>query len=121
MELHLPSHPSDAAMRNTRRLIAGALASLLGVGPSIRADDEPTTFEAAVDVIAVDVSVVDGDGRPVRDLRADEFAVKVEGRTRRVLSIDFVDLGTRPAPARRRESRPQPRRLRRHLPPHGAP
>ncbi|MET0551819.1 MAG: VWA domain-containing protein [Vicinamibacteria bacterium] len=84
-------------MPNARRLTAVVLASLLGAGHWVRAAQDPPTFETAVDVIAVDASVVDRDGRPVRDLKVDEFAVKVDGRTRRVLSIDFVDLGTRPA------------------------
>jgi VWFA-related protein len=50
-------------------------------------------FPAGADVVGVDASVVDGDGRPVRDLRASDFEVEVDGRARRVLSADFVDYG----------------------------
>ncbi|MET0551820.1 MAG: VWA domain-containing protein [Vicinamibacteria bacterium] len=83
-------------VRYHRALTAGIALALLQ-GRPLPAGDVPPTFEAAVDVIAVDANVVDRDGRPVRDLTADEFAVKVDGRTRRVLSIDFVDLGARAA------------------------
>jgi VWFA-related protein len=83
----------------TRRARASSLglAFSLLLGPQAPASDERPVFETAVDVIAVDANVVDRDGRPVRDLTAGEFAVKVDGKTRRVLSIDFVDLGARPA------------------------
>src|SRR5688572_2097179 len=48
------------------------------------------TFRTGVDVIAVDVAVVDGRGRPVEDLRAPEFEVKIDGEVRRVVSAELV-------------------------------
>ena len=81
-------------MDRPRRLgviASGAVLSLV-LGAAARADDVPPKFEGGVDVVAVDANVVDGKGQPVRDLAPEEFVVKVDGRTRRVLSADFVDL-----------------------------
>jgi VWFA-related protein len=48
------------------------------------------TFRTGVDVVAVDVSVVDGSGKPVEDLLAPDFVVKIDGQPRRVVSADHV-------------------------------
>lgn len=48
------------------------------------------TFETGVDVVLVDVHVVDRNGRPIRDLRPEEFEVQISGRNRRVQSVQFV-------------------------------
>jgi VWFA-related protein len=48
------------------------------------------TFRTGIDLIAVDVAVVDRRGRPVEDLRAPEFSVKVDGEVRRVVSAELV-------------------------------
>jgi VWFA-related protein len=55
--------------------------------------DQPAqgpTFRTGVDVVAVDVSVVDGNGKPVEDLLAPDFVVKIDGQPRRVVSADHV-------------------------------
>ena len=51
-------------------------------------------FRAGVELLEVDVSVVDGDGEPITDLSASEFTVSVDGELRRVVSAQFIDLGT---------------------------
>ena len=38
--------------------------------------------------VAIDVAVVDRNGRPVEDLRAPDFAVKIDGEVRRVVSAE---------------------------------
>src|SRR5262245_31850356 len=48
------------------------------------------TFRTGVEIIAVDVGVVDRRGRPVEDLRAPDFSVKVNGEVRRVVSAELV-------------------------------
>ena len=48
------------------------------------------TFRTGIDLIAVDVAVVDRNGRPVEDLGAAEFSVKVDGEVRRVVSAELV-------------------------------
>jgi VWFA-related protein len=49
-------------------------------------------FTSAVDVVSVDVNVIDADGRPVRDLTANDFTVTVDGQRRRIVSAQFVSL-----------------------------
>jgi hypothetical protein len=45
-----------------------------------------------VDLVTVDAAVLDGDGRPVHGLRAEDFRIEVDGRPRRIVSAQFVDL-----------------------------
>ncbi len=50
----------------------------------------PPVFRSAVDAVAVDVSVVDDQGRPVRGLKVDDFELTVDGQPRQINSADFV-------------------------------
>jgi VWFA-related protein len=56
-------------------------------------------FPAGADVVSIDVSVVDADGRPIRDLAGADFEVEVDGRPRGVRSADFIDFEGAPAAA----------------------
>jgi VWFA-related protein len=51
-------------------------------------------FRSGVEVTSVDVGVVDGRGRPVTDLKPDEFTVQIDGDARRVVSADWISLVT---------------------------
>ena len=53
------------------------------------ASQQPT-FRTGVDIVSVDVAVVDSRGNPVEDLRAPDFAVKIDGEVRRVVSAELV-------------------------------
>jgi len=44
------------------------------------------TFRPGVDLVCIDVGVVDGRGRPVEDLRATDFVVRIDGEPRRVVA-----------------------------------
>jgi VWFA-related protein len=50
------------------------------------------TFKSSVDVVPVDVSVIDGDGRPVSDLTAADFNLTIDGKPRRLASAQFISL-----------------------------
>jgi len=54
-------------------------------------------FRSGVEVMEVDVTVVDAQGRPIRDLRAPEFTVTVDGQPRRVVSAEFISDSTVPS------------------------
>ena len=58
--------------------------------PATQAPVQGPTFRTGVDVIAVDVAVVDDRGKPVPDLLAPDFAVKIDGQLRRVVSAEQV-------------------------------
>ena len=49
-----------------------------------------TTFRSGVDRVAVDVVVVDDDGRPVSDLTAADFTLEVDGKRRAIASAEFI-------------------------------
>src|SRR5687768_12693517 len=69
-------------------LSAAALSAQVPQGP---------TFRTGIDLIAVDVAVVDGRGRPVEDLRAPEFLVKIDGEERRVVSAELFKVNVEEA------------------------
>jgi VWFA-related protein len=70
-------------------LIAAPLAAQ-GQQAQSNAPAEQPTFRTGVDVITVDVGAVDSRGQPVTDLHAPEFAVKIDGQARRVITADLV-------------------------------
>lgn len=67
------------------------LAGLVGLVavPAARAG-QLTVFRSGVDLVTVDVSVHGADGRPVEGLGPEDFALKVDGRPRRVVSAQFI-------------------------------
>src|SRR6185436_18580391 len=84
----------------TLRAFAAATVVLsLGLHPvPAGSAQEPPVFGAGVEVVAVDVSVVDKDGRPVPDLAAGDFTLTVSGRPRRVVSAEFISEAGAPPP-----------------------
>ena len=50
-------------------------------------------FRSGVDLVEVDAWVVDGEGVPVPDLAASDFAVTVDGEPRPVVEAQFIPLG----------------------------
>jgi VWFA-related protein len=50
----------------------------------------PQTFRSSVDLVPVDVNVIDRNGRPIADLTAPDFSLKVDGRARRIASAQFI-------------------------------
>ena len=58
-----------------------------------------TPFRSRVDLIRLDVSVVDEAGPPVRDLRPEDFIVKVDGVVRPVSFAKFYGPDAAPRPA----------------------
>lgn len=55
---------------------------------------EQARFRASTDLVVVDVSAISRDGTPVRDLQPEDFTVKIDGGTRRIASMKFVDQST---------------------------
>ena len=73
-----------------------AAVALAGQSQTETAAQGPT-FRTGVDLIAVDVAVVDGKGQPIEDLLAPEFAVKIDGEQRRVVSAEHVKINVEAA------------------------
>jgi VWFA-related protein len=71
-------------------VLVTAAALTLGVVAWASPALQQATFRATVDLVAVDVQVVDKEGRPIPNLGPDKFEVLIDGRRRRVVSADFV-------------------------------
>jgi VWFA-related protein len=56
-------------------------------------------FRSSVDVVRVDVSATDGSGRPITDLAASDFDLRVDGHARTIVSAQFVAVPPAPATA----------------------
>jgi VWFA-related protein len=66
-----------------------SLSTAVTLAVSPRAPQQPT-FRSGVDIVPIDVWVTQPDGRPVADLRPDEFVVTVGGRPRTIAYAEFV-------------------------------
>ncbi|MEI6667318.1 MAG: VWA domain-containing protein [Acidobacteriota bacterium] len=92
---------TDANRRGDLRGVPTALALgwvLAFSFSSGSAQSTTKTFRTAVDVTTVDVLVVnDRDGRPIIDLKADDFIVEVDGKRRALASADLLTYGVWPA------------------------
>ncbi|MEW6322037.1 MAG: VWA domain-containing protein [Acidobacteriota bacterium] len=81
-------------MRASACLIAGLSLSIAvqaqqPPAPAAQPPQTPT-FRAGVDLLTVDATVVDGEGRQVEDLAATEFTVQVDGQRRQVVSAEYI-------------------------------
>lgn len=76
-----------------RIFAAAATAAFLSVSGSPLLSSQQTqpapTFRSGVDLLTLQTSVLDKNGRPVTDLTAADFSVTVEGRPRKVLFARF--------------------------------
>jgi VWFA-related protein len=73
---------------------AGRIAARVDQQPP--AKQQQPTFQASTNVVVVDVSVFDNNGRPVRDLGTEDFVVRVDGVPRRISSAQFIDQAPKP-------------------------
>jgi VWFA-related protein len=78
--------------RYSLSLGALAVAAILGATAILDAQQQTPRFRSTVEVTSVDVTVVDGNGRPIRDLAPPDFDVRVDGVARRVLTAEWVPL-----------------------------
>ena len=90
--------------------VVAVLCALAAHGLSARVQ-QPPVFKTRVDLVTVDATVVDRDGRPVEGLQADDFTVTVDGRPRRIVTVEFTRFDLRPTPVGRS---PNVSRERRH-------
>jgi VWFA-related protein len=77
------------------KLLAALVASLVvsAAAQTATPTQEPQpkpTFKSSVDLVPVDVNVLDRTGRPVADLTAQDFSLKVDGKSRRIATAQFI-------------------------------
>ena len=75
----------DSGLRVCVRAVP-ALLAVLAAGPDAGAQPELPRFTAGVELARLDIEVTDAQGRPIRDLRADEVEI-VEGGDRRPVTL----------------------------------
>lgn len=66
------------------------LVTVCALAASAPQDQAPPRIKSGVEVLAVDVQVVDKQGYAFQRLGPDDFEVTIDGRRRRVLSVDLV-------------------------------
>ena len=59
--------------------------------PPQKAEPQKPVFRSGVELLALDVSVVDKDGRPVPGLSAGDFSVEIGGKRRSVVRAEYID------------------------------
>ncbi len=78
-----------------------ALIIMVAAGGVLSGQGQPAStqvFRAGVDMMTINVSVVDRDGRPQADLGPNQFEVTLDGRVRKVVSAEFIAFATRTSP-----------------------
>ena len=76
-------------------LASGALWAQQAPAPAPaepQGDTPPVIFRVEVDYVEADVYVVDGQDKPVSDLKADDFEVTEDGRPQKVTSFSLVNI-----------------------------
>ncbi len=76
-------------------VLLGGLCVLRGSFWSLSAQQPPPkpSFQSSVEVTSLDVTVVDDKGKPLTTLTPADFAVKIDGNVRRVVTAEWVPLG----------------------------
>lgn len=75
------------------KLAVVALASLALVVP-VSAQQQPPVFRSGTNIVTLDVTVVDKNGKPIKGLKASDFEVKLEGQVRPVQAVNFIEVGS---------------------------
>ena len=82
-----------------RFLASVAMTALVGsFCAAARVGAQQPAFKTTAEALAVDVNVLDGSGTPVTGLGAADFDVRVDGKQRQVLNVQWIS-ATAPAPA----------------------
>ena len=87
-----------------------AAATVAGSALVAQSPQQPV-FRGGVELVTIDVTVVDKDGKPVPGLKPEDFVVSLQGQPRPVRALDFLEFGTpsaaiAPVPARQTTNEP---------------
>src|SRR5262245_59867388 len=89
------------------RAAAPTLALVLLSSTLAAQPPQAPVFRGGVEIIEVDVSVVDGRGKQVTDIRGPEFTVNIDGKPRKIVNAEFVSLKPASALAAEKDDRVQ--------------
>jgi VWFA-related protein len=79
-------------LRARRRIAFAWVVALLGTALAAQGPPQQPVFRSGVELVEVDVVALNEDGRPVRDLRQEEFRVYEDGVEREIVSFAIVGL-----------------------------
>jgi VWFA-related protein len=85
------SHARRAGSWRATRCAAALVLWTAAPGLAQDVPSQVAVFRTEADLVTVDVSVVDGTGRPARGLTADDFVLKVDGEPRNIATLEFVN------------------------------
>ena len=80
-------------MRPFRAMLAIlVLGAAVGAAPPSQnpSQTQQPVFRSGVDLVTVDVLVLDKAGRPIPELTAEDFSVTVDGKPRRIASVEYM-------------------------------
>lgn len=82
-------------MLRASRLVVATLAAFVLHAHDTQAQQAPqappaTVFRAGVELVSIDVTALDGNGRQVTDLAAADFQVEIDGNRRQVSTVEYV-------------------------------
>jgi VWFA-related protein len=83
----------------SRAVLIGAIVAAAGAvagaqqTPATPSPSQQPVFKSSVDLVTVDVTVVDRDGKPVKGLKPDDFVVTLDGKRRVVRALDYLEFG----------------------------
>lgn len=83
--------PRSGVSTRTAALTAALVAALAGGAVSAQSQQTPV-FRSTTALLVVDVSVLDEAGRPVPNLTAADFQVKLDGRLRPVKAVTYAEI-----------------------------
>lgn len=69
-----------------------ALIFALAAAAMVSAEQQTPTFKSTVTLVTVDVTVLDKDGKPVPGLTAEDFRIKLNGKSQSVQTLTYVDV-----------------------------
>ncbi len=77
------------------RQMAAILAAVVGLAAAVASAREPQkpqapVFKGGVELVAVDVQIIDREGKPIPSLAPADFEVSINGGSRRVVSAEFI-------------------------------
>lgn len=78
-------------------MTSGPLAGLVAGLVALAQSGQIPTVKSGVELIAVDVEVVAGNGEPIAGLQPSDFEVRIDGRNRRVVRADFIQYASTPS------------------------
>jgi len=95
----MKSQPSDIKQCLISLLLLASVVSpraLYGQEPAPTHNDQDDKVRITVNLVQIDVTVTDSKGRPVTDLKPEDFEILEEGRPQKITNFSYVTTPTNP-------------------------